>query len=90
MQGSATEIQRHSARQELTVVEENAIYYAAGFVVRKVLKKDRFSDDDRGAGIAGMLNGMIGENAHSSINATDTYLDYVKTWTAQRKTYSRY
>jgi len=30
MQGSATEIPRHSARQELTVVEENAIYYAAG------------------------------------------------------------
>jgi len=83
MQGSATEIPRHSARQKLTVVEENAIYYAAGFVVRKVSKKYHLSDDDRGAAIAGVLNGMIGEDAHSSINATDIYLDYVKTRTVQ-------
>ena len=48
-----------------------------------MFKKYHLSDDDRGAAIAEVLNGMIGEDAHSSINATDTYLDYVKTWTVQ-------
>ena len=83
MEGSATEVPRTSTRRELTVVEENAIYYAAGYVVRKVLKKYCWADDERGAALAGMLNGMIGEAAHSSVDATDNYLDYVKTWTVE-------
>jgi len=37
----------------------------------------------RGVAIVGMLNGMIGEDVYSSINATDTYLEYVSTWTVQ-------
>lgn len=85
MQGSAsTEVPTlHSARRQFTVVEENAIYYAAGYVVRKELKKHWTADDDRGAALAGTLNTMMGEDAISSTNATATYLDYVKTWTAE-------
>ena len=64
-------------------MEENAIYYAAGYVIRKVLKKYRYADDDKGAALAGTLNGMMGENAHRNVDATETYLDYVKTWTVE-------
>ena len=68
--------------RKYSVVEENAIYYAAGYVVRKVLQKYRRANDDKGAAQASTLVKMIGENAHS-IEATDTYLDYVKMWTVE-------
>ena len=35
--------------RKYSVVEENAIYYAAGYVVRKVLQKYRRANDDKGA-----------------------------------------
>ena len=47
------------------------------------MKKYRKADDDKGAALAGTLNGMMRENAHSNIDATETYLDYVKTWTVE-------
>ena len=66
LQGSAsTEVLKNSVQREFTVVEENAIYHAAGYVVRKELKKYHKADDDKGAALAGTLNGMMGENAHS-------------------------
>ena len=68
--------------RKYSVVEENAIYYAAGYVVRKVLQKYCRANDDKGAAQASTLVKMIGENAHS-IEATDTYLDYVKMWTVE-------
>ena len=84
MQGPAsTEVPKNSVQREFTVVEENAIYYAAGYVIRKVLKKYRYADDDKGAALAGTLNRMMGENAHRNVDATETYLDYVKTWTVE-------
>ena len=84
MQGSAsTEVPNNSVQREFTVVEENAIYYAAGYVVRKELKKYYKADDDKGAALASTLNKIMGENAHSNIDATETYLDYVKTWTVE-------
>ena len=64
-------------------MEENAINYDAGYVVRKELKKYHKADDNKGAALASTLNGMIGENAYSNIDATETYLDYVKTWTVE-------
>lgn len=64
-------------------MEENAIYYASRYVVRKELKKYHKVHDDKGTALASMLNGMMGENAHSNIDATETYLDYVKTWTVE-------
>ena len=40
MQGStSTEVPKNFVQREFTVVEENAIYYASGYVVRKELKK---------------------------------------------------
>ena len=63
-----------------SVVEENAIYYAAGYVVRKVMKKYHEADNDMGAALVSTLHGMIGENA-SSIECTASYSDYVKMWT---------
>ena len=32
-----------------SIIEENAIYYAAGYVVRKILHKYRKANDDKGA-----------------------------------------
>ena len=62
MQGPvSTEVPKISAQREFTVVKENAIYYAAGYVVRKELKKHRNADDNKGAALAGTLNGMMGE-----------------------------
>ena len=73
----------HSVQtRKYSVVEENAIYYAGGYVVRKILQKYRRANDDKGAAQASTLVKMIGENA-DSIEATDTYLDYVKTWTVE-------
>ena len=68
--------------REYSVVEENAIYYAAGYVIRRMLKKFKMTDDDKGAAITSTLLTMIGEDAES-IEATSTYLDYVKTWTTK-------
>ena len=47
------------------------------------MKKYRKADDDKGAALEGTHNGMMGENAHSNIDATETYLDYGKTWTVK-------
>ena len=62
--------------RKYSVIEENAIYYAAGYVVRRTLKKYKVAGDDRGAAITSALLNMIGEDA-------TTYLDYVKTWTVK-------
>ena len=51
--------------REYSVIEESAIYYAAGYVVRKILHKYRKANDDKGAAKASTLVRMIGENAHS-------------------------
>jgi len=67
--------------REYSVVEENAIYYAAGYVIRRMLKKFKMTDDDKGAAITSTLLTMIGDG--ESIEATSTYLDYVKTWTTK-------
>ena len=69
-----------SSDRKLSVVEENAIYYAAGYVVRKVMKKYRETDNDMGAALVSTLHGMIDENA-SSIECTTSYSDYVEMWT---------
>ena len=68
--------------REYTIVEKNAIYYAAGYVIRRTLKKFKMADDDRGAAITSSLLNMIGEDTES-VEATATYLDYVKTWTVK-------
>ena len=71
-----------SIDREYTAVEENAIYYTGGYVLRKLMKKYRGSDNDMGAALVSALHKMIGEDT-SSIECTASYLDYVKTWTTQ-------
>jgi len=52
--------------------------------VRKQLKKYHQTDDGKGAALASTLNGMMEQDAHSDmLDATDTYLEYVKTWTVE-------
>ena len=85
MKGSANELTTQSVSpcvepREYSVIEKNAIYYAAGYVVRWTLKKFKTADDDRGAAITSALLSMIGEDAES-VEATATYLNYIKTWT---------
>ena len=66
---------------ELSVVEENAIYHAAGFVIRKLIKKFRRSGNDAYTYTAVLLH-MIGEGTVGDVpDSTDSYLDYVKVWT---------
>ena len=42
---TSTEVPKISVQREPTVVEENAIYYATGYVVRKEIKKYRSADE---------------------------------------------
>lgn len=62
--------------REFSPVEENAIYYAAGYVVRKLLQKFRVNGNP--SLVEGLLD-MISD-AHTD-ECSDGFLDYVKTWT---------
>ena len=67
---------------EFSAVEENAIYYAAGFVVRKLMQKYMQYANDKAMALVGLLLNMVGEDTGHTIHDTSTtYLDYVKTWT---------
>ena len=64
---------------QLTVIEENAIYYA---VVHKLLKKHRRGSSNQSPVVVSALLNMIGHDTIGDVpQNTDTYLDYVKTWT---------
>ena len=66
--------------RQLSQVEENAIYYAAGYVVYKLIKRYRQSTDERALKIVGALLTMIGQDAVGDMpQDTSSYLDYVKT-----------
>ena len=70
------------ASRQLTVIEENAIYYAAGYVIHKLLKKHRRGSSSRSPVIISALLNMVGHDMVGDVpQFTDTYLDYVKTWT---------
>ena len=61
-------------------VEENAIYYVAGYIIRKLLwKHDNLKGEDSKQ-FAAALWEMLGEDC-SSIKSTSSYYDYVKVWT---------
>ena len=60
--------------RKYSIIEENAIYYAAGYVVKQTLKKYKVADDDRGAAITSALLNMIGDNAESIEATTTLYL----------------
>ena len=61
-------------------VEENAIFYVAGYVIRKLIYRHQKSNDSRSKAIVSALWEMLGENC-TSVNALCSFDDYVKTWT---------
>ena len=70
-------------QQELSVVEENAIYHAAGYVIRKLIKKFRRSGGENAYMHTAILLHMIGDDTVGDMpDSTDSFLDYVKVWTS--------
>ena len=66
----------------MTIVEENALYYAAGYVIQKMIKKHRQRSDEQALEIMGALLNMIGQDIVGDMHQdTTSYIDYVKTWT---------
>ena len=69
-------------KREFSVVEENAIYHAAGYVIRKLIKKFRRSGGKNAYMHNAILLHMIGEGAVGDVpDSADSFLDYVKVWT---------
>ena len=64
--------------REFSVIEENAIYYAAGFVIRKLLKKYMQYANDKAMAFVGTLLILIGEDVGENVSDTSTYLEYIK------------
>jgi len=64
-----------------SVIEENAIYYAAGYVVQKLIKKFRRSGDNDACIYTAALLHMVGEDTSGTMDENDSYLEYVKAWT---------
>ena len=66
--------------REFSEVEENAIYYVAGYIIRKLAWKHERSSNPKSKVFAAALVEMLGEDCHS-VNALSSYDEYVKTWT---------
>ena len=60
--------------RDLIVVEENAIYYAAGYTLQKLIRKYSQKDDCRSKEFVTVLNDMLGEDP-ANIEASSTYMD---------------
>ena len=69
-----------SLTQDFSVIEENAIYYAAGYTIHKLIRKYSQMDNCKSKEFVDALNDMLGEDP-VSIEAHSTYMDYVKVWT---------
>ena len=65
--------------RELNAVEENAIYYVAGYIVRRLIWKYEKSGKDSKVFVNALWD-MLGEDC-SSVEAVSTYNDYIKVWT---------
>lgn len=71
---------KNSSLRELTIIEENAIYYSAGYVVKKLLQRYRSDNRDNADIMVKALLNMLGDD-HSNIEPFSSYLAYVKLWT---------
>ena len=68
--------------REFSAIEENAIYYAAGYVVRKILCRHVKKDDAKSKSIVTALISMLGNHYDNDIvEELSSYMDYVTTWT---------
>ena len=66
--------------RDFSPVEENAIYYAAGYVIQKLLQK-RMQKSDKSMAFLGILLTMVEKDIVGDVSKdTSTYLNYVKTW----------
>lgn len=61
-------------------IEENAIYYVAGYVIRKLIYKHQKCSNEKSKVIVTALWEMLGEDCNS-VNALCSFNDYVKMWT---------
>lgn len=61
-------------------IEENAIYYAAGYIIRKLIWKHEKTSGENSKVFVDALWDMLGEDCNS-VEATSSYNDYVKLWT---------
>ena len=72
-------VSKSGSLRELTVIEENAIYYSAGYVVKKLLQYYKSDNRENADVMVKALLNMLGDN-HSNIEPFSSYLAYVK-WT---------
>ena len=74
------DLEQPEPSRQLTIVEENALYYAAGYVIQKLIKKHRQRSDEQALEIMGALLNMIGQDIVGDMHQdTTSYIDYVKT-----------
>ena len=66
-----------SPTQDFTEIEENAIFYAIGYTIRKLLRKFNQVDMHKSNEFLNVLNDMLGED-QANIEAHCTYMDHVK------------
>ena len=76
------ELQLSEPSRQLTIIEENAVYYAAGYILQKLIKKYRQRSDEKSVDIMGALLNMVGLDIMGDVpEDTSSYIDYVKIWT---------
>lgn len=66
-------------QREFNEIEENAIYYAAGYIIRKLIWKHKKMDREDSKLFVDALWDMAGEDCNS-VEAISSYNDYVKLW----------
>ena len=78
---SEVELPIHSLEDDgsFSEVEENAIYYVAGYVIRKLIYRYQKSSDSRSKATVSALWEMLGEDCTSVNSALCSFDDYVKT-----------
>ena len=64
-----------SKSRELTIIEENAIYYSAGYVVKKLLQRYKSANRENADVMVKALLNMLGDD-HSNIESFSSYLAY--------------
>ena len=76
------ELQQSEPSRQLTIIEENAVYYAAGYIMQKLIKKYRQRSDEQSLDIMGALLNMVGLDIIGDMpEDSSSYIDYVKIWT---------